>query len=75
MSVKYKTADEVPSAILVARLNELSEAVTNGSKAISREFYMSVSAQCDNDADLVLAAASKRIEDLEHMILLLEDLL
>ena len=73
MSTKYKMADEIPSAVLAARLNELANAVTEGQKGIEREFYMSVPAQCDHDADLVLAAAAERIEELEHRISLLED--
>jgi len=73
MSTKYKIEDEIPSAVLMARLNELSDAVTKGQKGIEREFYMSVPAQCDHDADLVLAAAAKRIEGLEHRVSLLED--
>ena len=59
---------------MVARLNELSDVVAEGGKGIAREFYMSVSAtQYEHDVNLVLAAATKRIEDLEHKISLLED--
>lgn len=65
MSTKYKIADQVPSDILCRRLDELSSAVTKGEAEVRRVFYMSIPAQCDHDADLVLAAASKRIQDLE----------
>ena len=64
MSTKYKFSDEVPSDVLVARLRELSDAITKGSKMIASEFYMSIPAQVDRDADLVLSGAAKRIEDL-----------
>lgn len=65
MSTKYKIGDEVPSEVLCERLMELSDAVTKGEKGIKREFYMSIPAQVDHDADLVLAAAGKKIETLE----------
>lgn len=65
MSTKYKISDDVPSAIICKRLEALSDAVTKGQKGIAREFYMSIPAQCDHDADLILSAASKRINDLE----------
>ena len=73
MSTKYQKADDVPSAVLVARLNDLSNAVTEGKGAIDREFYMSAPAQCDHDADLVLSAAARRIENLEHQVSLTEE--
>ena len=65
MSAKYKIGDEVPSEILCKRLRELANAVTKGEKGVRREFYMSIPAQVDHDADLVLSAAAKRIEALE----------
>ena len=68
MSAKYKIGDEVPSAILCARLRELSSAVTKGEKGIKREFYMSVPAQVDHDADLVIGYAARRIEQLEEKL-------
>jgi hypothetical protein len=57
----------VPSKILCSRLRELSEAVTEGEKGVKREFYMSVPAQVEHDADLVLDAAAKRIECLQNI--------
>ena len=72
MSTAFSEYDDVPSGILIARLNELSNAVANGREAIYREFFMSVPAQFDYDADLVLAGAARRIETLEHRVELLE---
>lgn len=66
MSTKYKIANDVPSDILCKRLDQLSDAITKGKTSIDREFCMSIPAQCDHDADLVLAAAAKRIRDLEN---------
>lgn len=68
MSTKYKTGDEVPSAILCNRLKELSKAVTRGEKGMN-EFYMRIPAEVDHDADLVLSAAAKRIADLEMLLI------
>jgi len=69
MSTEYKTSDEVPSEVLCKRLKELSDAVTKGEQGM-REFYMSIPAQWDHDADLVLAAAAKRIKNLELKLLI-----
>ena len=49
---------------LIARLNELSNAVTKGKEAIDREFYMSIPARPDHDADLVLSDAAMKIAEL-----------
>ena len=68
MSNKYKIGIEVPSGILAARLEKLSDAVTKGRKSIDREFYMSVPAQVDNDADLVISEAARRIHHLESQL-------
>lgn len=67
MSTRYKIADEVPSTIICKRLEELSDAVTEGDAGLRREFYMRIPAECDRDADLVLSAAAKRIRDLEKI--------
>lgn len=61
MSTDYGLQDRVPTAILAKRLQELSIAITEGREAVSREFTMRVPAECDRDADLVLAAAAKRL--------------
>lgn len=49
---------------LISRLNELSVAVTKGKEGIDREFYMSVPARPDHDADLVLSDAAMKIAEL-----------
>jgi len=65
---------------LVKRLNELSDAVTKGRDAISREFEMRVPAEPERDADLVLSTAAitittkqKKIEKLEKEIEIWKD--
>ena len=68
MDIKYKTPEEVPSSVLCARLDVLSDAVTKGKNRIEREFYMSIPARLDKDADLVLSIASQRIKDLERKL-------
>ena len=75
MSIKYKFSDEVPSVVLVTRLRELSDAITKGSKMIASAFYMSVPAQVDHNADLVLEGAAKRIEDLLKLLKEMDDYL
>lgn len=64
MSNKYKHCDIIPNEVLANRLDELSDAVTKGKVGIEREFYMSVPAQLDKDADLVLSEAAKRLRQL-----------
>lgn len=61
MSNKYLTSADVPDSILIARLHELSDAITKGRDSINREFTMRVPAEVDRDADLVLAEAARRI--------------
>ena len=65
MSTKYKQSKDVPSEVLCARLKELGRAVSNGRESITREFYMRVPAEVDNDADLVISEAGRRIKRLE----------
>lgn len=65
MSNKYKHGDKVPSGVLCTRLDELAQAVTEGRPGIEREFYMRIPAELDQDADLVLSAAARRIRELE----------
>ena len=52
MNNRYKYSDEVPDNVLCKRLKELSTAVTKGKVGIDREFYMSIPAQVEHDADL-----------------------
>ena len=68
MSTKYKLSDEVPSGVLADRLDVLSDAVTQGIKKIGQVFYMSIPAEVDHDADLVISGAAKRIRDLEAQL-------
>jgi len=68
MSTKYKSGHEVPSAVIAARLNELSSAITNGKASLANEFTMRRPAECDHDADIVLSAAAQRILDLEARV-------
>ena len=62
MSSKYKNSRDVPTAVLVKRLNELSDAIAGGNKSFYNEFTMRIPAECDRDADLVLAEAANRLE-------------
>lgn len=61
MSRYYKTSEEVPTDVLIARLKELSIAVADGLKD---EFTMRIPAECDRDADIVLMEAAKRLQKL-----------
>jgi len=63
---------DVSNETLCARLDELATAVSKGRDAILREFYMSIPARPDRDADLVLALAAKRIKEMERTIALME---
>ena len=62
MSEKYEFGDTIPSDVLVNRLNDLATAVTKGEQGM-REFYMSIPARLDHDADIVIAEAARRIEN------------
>ena len=64
MSTKYKNSSDVPIYVIVARLKELSDAITGGRESQSREFTMRIPAECDRDADLVISEAANRIEQL-----------
>ena len=61
MSNRYKNESEVPTEAICDRLEELSDAVTKGRDAVSRELCMRIPAEVDRDADLVLSTASKRL--------------
>ena len=63
MSTKYKNTRDVPLDVLVARLNELSDAIRGGKDTRDREFTMRIPAECDRDADLVIAEAAKRLAE------------
>lgn len=49
MSTKYRNTADVPTAAIVARLNELSDAIAGGSETMSREFDMRVPPEHVND--------------------------
>ena len=63
MSNKYKHGDRVPTDVLIARLDELANAVTSGKSAIGREFTMRVPAELDYDADLVISQTAERLRE------------
>lgn len=60
MSTQYKKSSEVPTSVLCERLKQLSDAVTKGSSG-DHEFTMRIPAECDRDADLVMAEAARRL--------------
>ena len=61
MSDEYKHSSNVPNEKLCLRLDELAHAVTKGHTCINKEFYMSIPAQLDVDADCVLSESANRI--------------
>ena len=64
MSTKYQNSKDVPMEVLIARLDELADAVAGGRESQSREFTMRIPAECDRDADLVIAEAARRLKSL-----------
>jgi len=64
MSNQYDNSRDVPNEKLIARLEELSDAVTCGKEGLDREFTMRIPAECDRDADLVLAESARRLREL-----------
>lgn len=64
MSRAFKNSKEVPTHILMHRLQELAEFITKGPKVILREFVMRIPAEVDYDADLVLSEAARRLKNL-----------
>ena len=65
MSTKYKKSEDVPLAVLICRLRELSSAVAKRGEEFDREFTMRIPAEVDRDADIVLDEVAKRLELLE----------
>jgi len=59
MSTSYKRSEDVPTAILAARLKDLAEVCTRG--GLPSEFSMRVPAELDRDADLVMSEAARRL--------------
>lgn len=72
MTTDYKRSNLVPTETLVARLNELATAVTEGPDSVRRNFTMRVPAEVDRDADLVISEAARRIAALEAEKVLLK---
>jgi len=68
MSNKYKHGDVVPTMVLALRLKDLAKNITKPKKGTSdwSEFYMSIPAQLDRDADLVLGESGRRLLELEQ---------
>lgn len=64
MSVKYQSKD-VPDGVLADRLDELADIVSGNRERIGAEFTMRIPAECDRDADLVMAEAARRIRGRE----------
>ena len=62
MSRKYKDSCEVPLDVLCKRLEELSYAVTKGRDSVKKEFTMSIPAEVDRDADIVICEAAIRLK-------------
>lgn len=67
MSRKYKHGDHVPTAVLVARLEELAKAFAAGGEERDREFTMRIPAELDRDPDLVMSEAAKRLALAEEL--------
>lgn len=65
MTTKYQNSRDVPLDTIIARLRELADAVTGGSKSQEREFTMRIPAECDRDADLVIDEAARRLADIQ----------
>lgn len=63
MSTIYKRCEDVPTAILAARLKDLAEVCTRG--GLPSEFSMRVPAELDRDADLVMSGAAQRLTAFE----------
>lgn len=65
MSSEYRKSEDVPNSVLADRLDELSDAVVarmnRDPQKFEREFTVRIPAECDRDADIVLAEAAKRL--------------
>lgn len=77
MSTQYKSSRDVPTGVLAARLNELADVVSQKRDRIGAEFTMRIPAECDRDADLVMAEAARRLSaapDVAGLVEALEDI-
>lgn len=68
MSTKYKSPKDVPLNLIIARLLELSGAISDGRDSQSREFIMRIPAECDRDADIVIAQSAMRLDQARQII-------
>ena len=73
MSRAYRNSSDVPLDAIIKRLHELSDAVVGGRKTQAQEFVMRVPAECDHDADVVLAEAAVRLDALRKYNAELQD--
>jgi hypothetical protein len=66
MSTRYNYSKDVPTETLVARLNEIVDALTacDHGESMRREMTMRIPAEVDRDADLVLDEAARRLIEL-----------
>ena len=60
MSTKYKTGNEVPTYILVNRLNDIADTIIKGG---GHKLSMRVPAEVDYDADLVISECARRLAE------------
>lgn len=68
MSTQYQSSRDVPSAVLAKRLDELAEVVSNRRDRIGAEFTIRIPAECDRDADLVMAEAASRLRSMSELV-------
>jgi hypothetical protein len=68
MSTKYKSPKDVPLNSIIARLLELSGAISDGRDSQSREFTMRIPAECDRDADIVISQSAMRLDQARQII-------
>ena len=68
MSTNYKRSEDVPTQVLIKRLYVLSSSICSGKMKMSSIFNMRVPAECDFDADIVLAEAATRLEKLTEIL-------
>lgn len=61
MSTKYSKSEQVPTEVLINRLDELSDACID-KISFNREFTMRIPAELDRDPDLVLSISSQRLK-------------
>jgi len=70
MSTKYQKSSEVPTEVLLARVDELINAITGDRTdgSFRNEFTMRIPAEVDRDADLVLQEVADRLDKSEKVL-------